>query len=127
MGTVVHAVSVVRLNNTALPSCNWLPGFPPPWYWLPLKTVTADSGSVGKTGSRMPALPNGSGLPGKCHALPRAMVNPFLDARIAAPPYASAAVTARVIRGVLARAGETEIRHIFAQVRKNLVALRDER
>jgi hypothetical protein len=55
------------------------------------------------------------------------MGNPFLDARIAAPPYASAAVTARVIRGVLARAGETEIRHIFAQVRKNLVALRDER
>src|SRR5271165_270272 len=77
MGTVVHAVSVVRLNFTTLPSCSWLPGFPPPWNWLPLKMVTLGTGSVGKTGSRMPALPNGSGLLGRCHALPRfTMWNP---------------------------------------------------
>src|SRR6516225_2827985 len=84
MGTVVHVVSVVCLNDTALPSCSWLPGFPPPWYWLPLKTVT-HTGSVGKTGSRMPALPNGSGLPGKCHALPSAIWNPFPDAYYVTP------------------------------------------
>src|SRR5205807_507189 len=70
-GKEAQSASAARLKTRRLPACNWFPGLPAPWNWLPLKMVTAIPGTIPPTGSRMPARPGGSGLPGMCHALPR--------------------------------------------------------
>ena len=59
-GTVVQSGPAPTWNTTALPSCSWLPAFPPPWNWLPETMVSTAPGTTAPTGSRIPANPRGS-------------------------------------------------------------------